>query len=172
VDILQEEEATAKAEAERPQPGLTMFTMGHDLTMEPPDIRLPGRTVNAGWASNPHGLQPGSLGRKVGCLRQGAGNHRKATDNTRLQASPIPRPSSSAWPQRNLAPVRCIRSRPEAHRNTSRARPDITTESDGAQPTRAPQETNRLMSGPNRQRTKPIRMEWNGCNSGIGTGDG
>jgi hypothetical protein len=53
-DILQEEEAEAKAEEERHRlVGSPYSRTGHGWTAEPPDTRSHGRAVSAGWALKP-----------------------------------------------------------------------------------------------------------------------
>ena len=52
-ELLQEEEAEAKAEAEKTRPGLTMFTDGPDWMAERSNMRWYGKTTSAGWESKP-----------------------------------------------------------------------------------------------------------------------
>jgi hypothetical protein len=54
-DMMQEDEAAAKAEAECPRPVLTMFTDVHDLIAGQPDTRSHGKMGGAGWGIKTHG---------------------------------------------------------------------------------------------------------------------
>jgi hypothetical protein len=83
-EMIQEDEAAAKREAERHRPGLTMFKDGSRLDSGATGQWVRGRMAE--WSSlggyqNPHGLQSGSLRRRMCRPRQGTGNRGKATDD-------------------------------------------------------------------------------------------
>jgi len=61
-ELLQEDEAEAKAEAEKTRPGLTMFTDGSRLGNGAAEIcgSMAERPI-LGEHQSPHGLQPGGL---------------------------------------------------------------------------------------------------------------
>jgi hypothetical protein len=100
-----------------------------------------------GGHQNPHGLQPGSLRREM------------------CRACQALETAARLWPQRNLAPARCMPSRPESvlQRFRKLGRTSLLR-SDGVLPTRVFRETRRLTSGPSWQRRSPAPTEWNGDN--------
>jgi hypothetical protein len=108
-NILQDEEAEAKAEAERHRPGLAIFTDGSRWTATWGTTRRPTtRSV------------PPSPGRWK--TMQGDRRPRRGS-----RSSPMPRPPSSAWPRRNLAPAGQMCAIPKFVMDEARTSSDLRT---------------------------------------------